>query len=259
MASDDIQTDIAFAEQLADAAGAIARRYFRTDHGLTTKDDLSLVTLADREIEQKLRDMIGYEHPEDGVWGEEFGVTASQSGRQWIIDPIDGTTEFAIGRPLFATLIALQQDNEFVLGLIDQPIAKERWIGAKETPTRFNGKIVKTKNTTQLPDALMASTSPTMFTGDDAVALQLGKKACKHIWGGDAYNYGLLAAGHIDLVVESHLKLHDYATHVAVIENAGGVITDWQGDKLTVTSDGRVIAASTKELHQTAIKFLNNK
>jgi histidinol phosphatase-like enzyme (inositol monophosphatase family) len=162
-----------------------------------------------------------------------------------VLDPIDGTTSFIAGRPIFGTLIALLQDGWPVLGIIDQPIAGERWVGAIGQPTLFNGKPAATKPLKELSDAVLATTSPHLFTNEEADAFMSVAKTVaekKIVFGGDCYNYGLVASGHIDVVIEAGLKLYDYAALVPVVEGAGGMMADWQGNPLDAGSDGTVIA-----------------
>ena len=155
--------DIAFAERLADAAGAAIRPYFRSAHGLETKADKSPVTLADRAAEQAMRALIEEERPDDGIVGEEFGTRAGTSGRQWVLDPIDGTRAFISGRAIFGTLIALVVEGWPMIGVIDQPIARERWVGAIGRGTTFNRAPANSRRCAALSDALLATTSPAMF------------------------------------------------------------------------------------------------
>jgi len=241
--------DIALAERLADAAGAAIRPYFRTDHGLEIKADTSPVTLADRAAEQAMRAMIIAEAPRDSIQGEEFADRDGDSGRTWVLDPIDGTHSFIAGRAIFGTLIALVIDGWPVLGVIDQPIQRERWVGAAGRPTTFNGAVARTRACPDLSRAALATSSPHYFSEHDAehyLALVAATRAAGGhgpLYGGDCYNYALLASGHLDLVVESGLKLHDFAALVPVVEGAGGRVCDWAGDPLTATSAGDVIAA----------------
>lgn len=237
--------DVALAHRLAEAAGEAIRPYWRGEIGLESKGDASPVTLADRAAEEAMRRILLAEVPRDGIEGEEFGVDREEASRRWVLDPIDGTTSFVAGRPIFGTLIALLQDGFPVLGLIDQPIIGERWVGAAGEPTLFNGKPARTRPCRELSDALLASTSPNLFdehSGEYFMALA-GKTAHRRmIWGGDCYNYGLLASGQIDIVCEAGLKLHDFAALVPVVEGAGGTMADWNGDPLHAGSDGHVIA-----------------
>jgi inositol-phosphate phosphatase / L-galactose 1-phosphate phosphatase / histidinol-phosphatase len=239
------RVDISLINRLADAAGEAIRPYFRVEHGLEIKADASPVTHADKAAEQAIRAILESECPDDGIIGEEYGTTREGSARQWVIDPIDGTASFTVGRPIFGTLIALMQDGWPVLGLIDQPIARERWVGGAAYPTRLNGNLVRTRRCTELKDAVLASTGPQYF--DDHLAghfMGLAARTAhrRMVWGGDCYNYALLASGHIDLVVESGLKLHDIAALVPVVENAGGLMCDWRGEPLNADTAGDVIA-----------------
>ena len=240
-----LDDDIHLAHRLADAAGAAIRPFYRADFGLETKADASPVTLADKAAEVAIRKLLLAERPRDGIIGEEFGMEREGAARQWVLDPIDGTTSFIAGRPIFGTLIALMQDGWPVLGVIDQPILRERWIGAAGHPTSMNGKPVKTRACSDLAEAILATTSPNCFSaheGEHFMALAAKTAHRRLIWGGDCYNYALLASGHIDIVVESGLKLHDFAALIPVVEGAGGMMCDWQGEPLNAESKGDVIA-----------------
>lgn len=240
-----LDTDIALAHRLAEAAGAAIRPFFRGDIGLEAKGDASPVTLADRAAEEAMRRILAAEVPRDGIVGEEFGNEREDAARVWVLDPIDGTVSFAAGRPIFGTLIALLQGGFPVLGVIDQPVAGERWVGAAGRPTTFNGAEVRTRPCRELADALLATTSPSLFDDHSAEHFMALAGKCAHrrmIWGGDCYNYGLVASGQVDLVCESGLKLHDFAALVPVVEGAGGVMADWNGDPLHSGSEGHVIA-----------------
>jgi histidinol phosphatase-like enzyme (inositol monophosphatase family) len=237
--------DLALALRLADAAGSIIRPLFRGEWSHERKTDRSFVTEADRAAEAAMRRLIEETFPADGIIGEEYGTRNEGAGRQWVLDPIDGTTSFIAGRPIFGTLIALLKDGWPVLGIIDQPITRERWVGALGRPTLFNGRPATSRPLKELSDAVLATTSPHLFTNDEAdafmaVAKQVAEK--KIVFGGDCYNYGLLASGHIDVVIEAGLKLYDYAALVPVVEGAGGMMADWQGNPLDAGSDGTVIA-----------------
>lgn len=237
--------DIHIAGQLADAAGAAIRPYFRAEFGLETKADASPVTLADKAAEAAIRAILEVRCPDDGIIGEEYGAVRQSAARQWVIDPIDGTTSFIAGRAIFGTLIALMQDGWPVMGVIDQPILGERWIGATGLETSLNGVPAKTRACPELSQAILATTSPHCFSEHEAAHfLALAAKTAHRrlIYGGDCYNYALLASGHIDIVVEAGLKLHDFAALVPVVEGAGGLMCDWHGEPLTAQSAGDVIA-----------------
>lgn len=240
-----IEHDIALAIRLADAAGDAIRPHFRSGLGAERKADASPVTEADRAAEEAMRRILKAEVGQDSIIGEEFGTEQGSSNRTWVLDPIDGTVSFIAGRPIFGTLIALLVDGWPVLGVIDQPILGERWVGASGHPTLFNGKPVRTKACRQLSDAMLATTGPQYFDdheGDHFMALAAKTDHRRMMMGGDCYNYGLLASGQIDLVCEAGLKLHDWAALVPVVEGAGGTMCDWNGEPLNAESQGHVLA-----------------
>ncbi len=238
-------SDVDLANRLAEAAGDAIRPLFRGDWSQEQKGDRTFVTEADRAAEAAMRAIIEEVEPNDGIIGEEYGTRNDGAGRQWVLDPIDGTTSFIAGRPIFGTLIALMQDGWPVLGVIDQPILKERWVGRVGGETTFNGKPVRCAACKELSDAVLATTTPHQFSGDEVEAFMGVAKSVaerKIIYGGDCYNYALLANGHVDIVIEAGLKLYDFAALVPVVEGAGGIMSDWQGNPLDAGSDGSVIA-----------------
>lgn len=240
-----LDAEVALAHRLAEAARAEIRPLFRTDLDSEAKGDATPVTLADRNAEAAMRKLIEAEFSADGIVGEEFGDKQSVSGRQWVLDPIDGTTAFLAGRPIFGTLIALVVEGFPVLGVIDQPILGERWLGVAGKTTMFNGQPVKTRPCPKLDLATIATTGPHYFSveqGDKFMALAGQTNHRRMVMGGDCYNYAALASGHIDIVAEAGLKLHDYAALVPVVEGAGGVMSDWRGEPLHAGSDGTVLA-----------------
>ncbi len=240
-----LEAEVALAHRLADAARAAIVPLFRTGLGSERKADRSPVTEADRAAEQAMRDLIKAAFPDDAVHGEEFGASTGSSGRTWVLDPIDGTTSFMAGRPIFGTLIALVQQGWPVLGVIDQPILKERWLGVTGQPTTLNGQPVRTRPCRDLADAALATTGPHYFDqhdGDHFMALAARTDHKRMVMGGDCYNYAMLASGHLDVVCEAGLKLHDYAALIPVVEGAGGVMADWNGEPLHAASSGHVLA-----------------
>jgi inositol-phosphate phosphatase / L-galactose 1-phosphate phosphatase / histidinol-phosphatase len=237
--------DLALAARLADAAGAAIRPYYRSEFTHESKSDASPVTEADRAAEAAIRTILDAERPDDAIIGEEFGKKTGTSSRTWVLDPIDGTISFMAGRPIFGSLIALLDRDWPVLGIIDQCISGERWIGSAGKETTLNGKPVRTRACRELKDAVLASSGPQYFDDHSAehfMALAAKTAHKRMVWGGDCYNYALLATGQIDLVVESGLKLHDFAALVPIVEGAGGMMCDWNGDPLNASSAGDVIA-----------------
>lgn len=216
-----------------------------------SKPDHSPVTVADRSAEQAMRAVLAERFPDHGILGEEFGHDRPGASHQWVLDPIDGTKAFITGRPIFGTLIALLRDGAPVLGIIDQPITGERWIGVAGAPTRFRGAHGQagTRPCPALDRAELSCTSPGVFgRGDQAKWDRLAPRVGRVTWGGDCYSYGLLALGCVDIVVDSTMKLWDWAALVPVVEGAGGRMTDWAGRPLRAEGDGRVLAVGDPAL-----------
>src|SRR5487761_1782292 len=241
---------LALAGALADKAGAVIRRYFRSGIAVEKKPDDTPVTVADREAEAEMRALIEARFPDHGVLGEEHGRTRPEADYVWVLDPIDGTKSFISGVPLFGTLIALTESGQPVVGVIDQPISRERWIGTAGRPTTLNGVPIRCRPCAGLAAATLLATTPEMVPGSDAAAFARVSAAAKLTrYGADCYAYGLVAAGFVDLVVEASLKPHDFCAMAPIVEGAGGVATDWRGDRLGLASDGRVLVAGDRRAH----------
>ena len=248
-----------FANDLADAARGVANSYFRQPVTVERKADDSPVTVADRETESILRKLIRERFPDHGLFGEEHGREGEDQPYTWVLDPIDGTKSFITGVPLFGTLIALLHWNTPILGVIDMPAINERWVGVQGHRTTFNDALCETRNCEQLSQASLFTTSIDFFGSADrrrfdALSLAVSFRR----FGVDCYAYGLLASGFVDLVVETELQPYDYLALVAVVEGAGGRITDWNGSPLGLNSDGRVVAAATPVLHHKALELLSD-
>ena len=246
------------AGRLADAAAPIALKYFRSGVSVDHKADMSPVTAADREAEAAMRSLIADACPDHGIIGEEHGSQGADAEYVWVLDPIDGTQSFVTGKPLFGILIALTRNGAPILGVIDMPALGERWIGAEGRPTPFNGEDVKTRSCAALGEAWLYATSPEMFEGNDVDAFErLRGKSRRTLYGADCYAYWLLANGTVDMVCEADLKPYDFCALVPVVKGAGGIITDWRGEELSVKSDGRVLAAGDATIHALALKELS--
>jgi myo-inositol-1(or 4)-monophosphatase len=229
----------------ADAARDVIRPFFRSAVPADVKADQSPVTVADRNAEIAMREVLSRLCPDHGILGEEFGLERAEAELRWVLDPIDGTRAFITGRPTFGTLVALLRGDTPVLGIIDQPVTNERWIGVTGRPTVFSGGLGGQAGTRACPDlslAELSATSPEMLGPDIARFQRLAKTVKRNYWGGDCYAFGLLALGQIDVIVECDLKPWDWAALVPVIEGAGGRMTDWAGQPLRADGDGRVIA-----------------
>ncbi|HNQ92746.1 MAG TPA: inositol monophosphatase family protein [Alphaproteobacteria bacterium] len=250
-------TILPFALELADAAGEIARKYFGTPLDIECKSDDTPVTRADKEIEKTLRTIIETERPDDGILGEEFGTKETKNGLTWVIDPIDGTKSFTIGRPTFGTLIGLCRDETPILGIIDQPILNQRWVGQQRQPTLYNGKPVTCCPCPELKQAIFGTGSPSQISDSDKNRFTRIEQATRYpVFQGDCYFYGLMANGFIDVIVEDQLGIYDFIALVPIIEGAGGKITDWQGHPKTLHGDPTLLACGDPALHSKMLDLL---
>lgn len=251
---------IALAGRLADASGAIIRQYFRTPIPVDTKADDSPVTIADRDAETALRAMIEDAYPAHGIFGEEHGFVRTEAEYAWVLDPIDGTKAFISGMPIFGTLIALMRNGKPILGIIDQPVSGERWLGAAGQPSTLNSAPIATRKDSTLATAIHYTTHPDMFKiGDERAAVDaMVAQVAVSRYGGDCYAYGLLASGFVDVVTEASLKIYDFMALVPVIEGAGGIMTDWDGGPLDRHARGHVLAAANETCHREAMAYLKN-
>ncbi len=251
-----------FALELADTAATVTLPHFRS--GLTVDNkrgnfDFDPVTAADRDSEMAIRKLILERYPDHSILGEEHGNHEGASDLTWILDPVDGTRSFISGVPLWGTLIGLNDGTKPVIGLMDQPYIGERFIGRPGgTELIRAGKALplKVSGCTRLEDALLGNTDPGMFTVDaeKAAFREISSKVRLRRFGGDCYFYCLLAAGTLDLVVESSLQPYDIQALIPVVENAGGVVTTWSGKD--PQQGGQVVAAATPELHAAALEIL---
>ena len=256
---------LATAHALADRARVIALRWFRTSVAVDLKADDSPVTEADRSIEAMCREQLRALYPSHGIVGEEFGSERIDAECVWVIDPIDGSVAFISGSPLWGTLIALLNRGTPVLGLIEAPATGERWSAVRggmavlQSPGAPS-QACRTSGCTELGRARLGAPSPHAFAGPEADAFKrLGARVAMRHHGGDCYCYGLLACGHVDLVVEAGLEPHDHLPLVPVVEAAGGLITDWSGRPLGLHSAGDVLAAATQALHRQALALLGSQ
>jgi inositol-phosphate phosphatase/L-galactose 1-phosphate phosphatase/histidinol-phosphatase len=249
---------VAFAHHLAELARAEIRPHFRTGFDVISKADASPVTIADRNAEAAMRKAIEAQYPDHGIFGEEFGPVRTDAAWQWILDPIDGTKSFVAGLPIFGTLIALTFENRPVLGVIDQPIMADRWIGAAGRPTEFNGKSARTNAQRGLSDAVLMTTYVDSFSEAALAAFTKLRKACRiNRMSGDCIAYAMLASGFADIAMDGRMQPYDYAALVPVITGAGGVITDWEGQPLDMRGRSRALAAANPALHRAAMDYLS--
>ena len=252
----DFDRALALAGQLADVARRIVRQHFRAPIAVERKVDGTPVTVADRDIESHMRRMIRAAFPGHAIRGEEFAAEGSGEFT-WVLDPIDGTKSFVSGYPLFGSLIALQQEDRAVLGVLEAPVVGERWVGADGRPTLADGKPARTRDCRSLGEAILCTTTPETFEGPDRSRFEaLSARTALRRFGGDCYLYGMLASGYCDLVIEAQLKPHDFLAAIPIVPGAGGRVSDWRGAALTPGSDGRMVLASTEALWHQALDML---
>lgn len=272
MSENELNTLTAVAHDVADVAASITSRYFRTRFEVDIKSDASPVTIADRQAERAMRETLESKVPSHCIFGEEegfqYGNDASGAGKDylWVLDPIDGTKSFITGKPVFGTLIALLYRGVPIIGVLDQPIQKERWVGVSGRQTTLNGESIRTRKCTEVSSAYLYATTPHMFEGRTEIAFNALRDEVRiPLYGCDCYAYGLLAAGHCDIVAEADLKPYDYMALVPIVKGAGGVITDWQGKSLTWSTEeaskgsapiGEVLAAGDAHCHEKALSVL---
>ncbi len=252
----------ALAHRLADAAAVETLARFRDPH-LTadSKDnaDFDPVTEADRAAERAMRAILAEARPEDAIEGEEYAATAGASGLTWVLDPIDGTRAFLCGAPRWGTLIAVGPAGAPRFGLIDQPFTGERFeggFGAATWHRRGARRPLATRPARPLEQAILMTTFPEIGSKAEHAAFRaVADRVRLTRYGLDCYAYALLAAGQIDLVIEAGLKTVDIAAPIAVVEAAGGVVTDWQGG--SAARGGRAVAAANPAVHAAALALLN--
>ena len=250
---------VEFAHLLADASGEIVRAAARTRRVVHRKEDASPVTEIDRAVEIRLREMIAARHPTHGIVGEEFGGDRPEADHVWVLDPIDGTKAFMAGLPVYGTLIGLARGGRPVLGIIDQPVTRERWTGIDGDGTRYNGERVYTSTCDRLGDALVCTTSTEYYEGEDVHAFRRIVTGSKWmVYGGNCHAFAQVACGFVDVALETKVGVYDYCALVPVVENAGGVMTGWRGESLTLrpAPGGRILASGSRAVHEAAMACL---
>jgi histidinol phosphatase-like enzyme (inositol monophosphatase family) len=253
-----------FALELAAAAGAVALPLFRGDHGAVDKAGRAPgvydpVTQADRQGEAAIRRLIEIRHPDHGVIGEEFGEDRANAEFVWILDPIDGTQAFVAGLPLWTHLIALRHEGEPVVGVIAQTYLDETYVGSRLGARRVQAgasRLLKVRACPRLTDAIISTTDPDFFNGAELGAWTQVRAAARYArLGCDAYAYAMVAAGHLDLAIDSGLKTWDVEAAVPLIEGAGGLVTDWRGERIG-RNGGQFVAAGDRRCLDEALVAL---
>lgn len=251
-----------FALQLARAAGMAILPHFRKNTAIDVKEHETWdpVTEGDRAGERAIRALIEKHHPTHGIIGEEYGTKVGSSGLTWILDPVDGTRSFVVGMPTWATLIGLYEDGIPKLGVMYQPFVDELFFGNPRgawLEHRGNREAIQVRGEAELKNASIGTTSPHLYKGDDAAGFEtLSASAKVTRYGGDAYFFSLVAAGHLDIAIDPRLQIYDIAALIPIIRGAGGVVGSWTGDD--ISQGGNVIAAGSKALLEAAIAKMQN-
>ncbi len=224
----------------------------------TVKSDATPVTPIDQKVERALRATIQETFPDHGIVGEEYANLDSDSDYVWVLDPIDGTMAFIAGLPTFATLIALTWRGAPILGVMDSPITEERWIGVDGVGTTLNGVTIQSRQCRSLDTAFAHTSSPLYFESENDIASydRITNAVQFLVFGGGCHAFGRVAHGYIDVAFEAAHDIHDYLALVPIINNAGGIISDWQGNPLTLLSGPRFLACGDKAVHTQALQIL---
>jgi len=248
-----------FAETLADESRAILNEAAGKLPEIDIKSDQSYVTDTDRAVELRLREMIDSEFPDHGIKGEEFGDRDLDAEFVWVLDPIDGTAAFVAGIPVFGTLIGVARQGRPWIGVIDHPATAERWVGVSGERATLNGNPIRTRACAGLAPALMTNSNPDFFQSAERKAFETLRPQVRYTqYGGSCYAYGVLASGRTDLAIDGGLEPFDIFAPAAVIEGAGGVVTDWSGAGLTLGWNNLVLAAGDRNLHAKVLSELSS-
>ena len=249
---------VAFAQALAQEAAQMLQAQATQALGTSVKADKTFVTELDLAIEQRLRERINTRYPQHGIYGEEFGIERLDAEWVWTLDPIDGTMAMVAGIPVYSTLIALAQHGKPVVGVMHFHATKETWLGVAGQRTTCNGVVCTTRSGAGLHDAIQSASNPDFFTTphERRALTALSSNTAWRVFGAAAMSYGRLSAGRIDVAIDAGLKVYDYAPFVPIIQGAGGTITDWQGQALTLHSGSCVLAAGDVRRHQAALAVI---
>lgn len=254
----DLKRFRSFALMLADEGNRLAVDAWRGKLDVSYKDDGSTLTQADLSIERLWRELITGKFPDHNILGEEYGSETGSSAYTWVLDPIDGTRQFATGLLNFATLISLCEDETPILGLIDLPLAGLRYLAVKDIGVSFADQKIATSGQTDLGEAVVSLSNPASFVASKAGYDRLTKHGKSQVFDGGSPAYGALARGLIDVCINGDdLDAFDICALVPIVTQAGGVITDWQGQSLGLLSSGAIAASASETLHDTVLSVLN--
>jgi histidinol phosphatase-like enzyme (inositol monophosphatase family) len=248
---------IAFSELLADEARAILRETAAAPSDIEYKADASPVTDLDRRIEARMRELIDDRYPNHGILGEEHGSRDLDAELVWVLDPIDGTAPFIAGIPVYGTLIGLARDGRPFLGVIDHPATDDRWVGLSGSFARHNGSAVRTRNCQRMEDAFATNSNPDYLNEQERNQFTALKSRVRYMqYGGSCYAYAMLASGRTDIGLDAAFDPFDVFAPAAVIEGAGGIVTDWSGKCIDLEWRGQILAAGCAKMHEQALSVL---
>lgn len=258
--TDIAETLLAFSEKLADLSRAILQAATRDALRIDLKEDASFVTATDRAVEARLREEIRSVFPDHGIQGEEYGSEQLDAEFVWVLDPIDGTAAWIAGIPVYGTLISVARGRRPLTGVVDLPATGERATGIAGRGAWYNGSPIRCRKGTALADAYMTSSNPRFIPEPDRAPFSRLDEAVRFTqYGGSCYAYACLARGRTDLAVDAGFDTYDLFAPTAIIEGAGGIVTDWKGAPLDLDWSGRVIAAGDESLHAQALARLQEK
>ncbi len=250
---------LAFAERMADASGKMLRAAADIKPEIDVKPDASFVTNTDKAIELMMRDMIVKTYPDHGILGEEFESTNLDAEFVWVLDPIDGTAPFIAGIPVYGTLIGLAWQGKPFIGVIDHPATKDRWTGVSHLFAKRNGQPVSTRTCNDLSNAFVTCSSPDFMSDEELARFSKLRGQVPYVqYGGSCFVYGLLASGRTDLAIDSGLEPFDVYACAAVIQGAGGFMSDWDGNDISLDWAGRVLSAGDKTCIEKAVAVLGS-
>ena len=248
---------VQFAHTLAAASGIILREAAGRPPVVDVKSDASYVTATDKAIETRLREMIEAAYPSHGILGEEFGPVNADAEFTWVLDPIDGTAPFIAGIPVFGSLIGLAHHGRPFVGIIDHPITEDRWSGVAGVMAEHNGVAVRTRACAGLSRALATCSSPDFMSPDELARFTQLRHEVQYVqYGGSCFSYGVLASGRTDLAVDAGLDAYDVIASIAVIEGAGGSVSDWDGSPIRLGWKGQIVAAGDYACRLRALEVL---
>ncbi len=257
MVDSETRNLIDFAQLLADAGREICLEAMAGERVVTFKPDTSMVTETDLAIESRLREMIEKEFPGHGIFGEEFGNRDTDASHVWVLDPIDGTTAFIAGIPVYGTLIGLARGGRPYIGVIDHPASNDRWIGVSGEMATMNGSPVRTRRRATLERAFMTCSNPDFFDPGEFERFKVLWNRVQYTqYGGSCYAYGALASGRTDIAIDAKMDPVDVFACAAVIEGAGGRITDWSDKPISLDWSGQILASANEGLHGAVLDVL---